>query len=87
MDGLMDTFDGIGCQDKSRKLEAMKDSRIGAFGAIGGIFVILFKLITLCTILLNKLLFIIVISLVLSRFLAVYSFTFFPSPAIHMRKN
>ena len=76
MDGLMDTFDGIGCQDKSRKLEAMKDSRIGAFGAIGGIFIILFKLITLCTILLNKLLFIIVISLVLSRFLTVYSFTF-----------
>ncbi len=76
MDGLMDTFDGIGCQDTNRKIEAMKDSRIGAFGAIGGIFVILFKLITLCTILLNKLLFIIVISLALSRLIAVYSFTF-----------
>lgn len=76
MDGLMDTFDGIGCQDKDRKLEAMKDSRIGAFGAIGGIFVILFKLITLCTILLNKILFIIVIALALSRLLVVYSFTF-----------
>ena len=76
MDGLMDTFDGIGCQDKNRKLEAMKDSRIGAFGAIGGIFVILFKLITLCTILVNKLFFVIVISLALSRFIAVYSFTF-----------
>ena len=76
MDGLMDTFDGIGCQDKNRKLEAMKDSRIGAFGAIGGIFVILFKLITLCTILVNKLFFIIVISLALSRLITVYSFTF-----------
>ncbi len=76
MDGLMDTFDGINCQDKNRKLEAMKDSRIGAFGAMGGIFVILFKLITLCTILLNKFFFIIVISLALSRLIVVYSFTF-----------
>ena len=76
MDGLMDTFDGIGCQDQSRKTEAMKDSRIGAFGAMGGIFVVLFKLITLCTILLNKLFFVIIISLALSRLLAVYSFTF-----------
>ena len=76
MDGLMDTFDGIGCQDKDRKLEAMKDSRIGAFGAIGGIFVILFKLIALCTILLNKLFFVIVISTAVARLVTVYSFTF-----------
>ena len=77
LDGLMDTFDGIGCQDKNRKLEAMKDSRIGAFGAIGGIFVILFKLTALCTILVNKLFFVIVISLALARLIVVYSFTFF----------
>lgn len=76
LDGLMDTFDGINCQDKDRKVEAMKDSRIGAFGAIGGIFVILFKLIALCTILLNKLVFVLVISLPLARLLCVYSFTF-----------
>ena len=76
MDGLMDTFDGINCTDPKRKLEAMKDSRVGAFGAMAGIFIILFKLITLCTILLNKLLFIIVISLALSRLIVVYSFTF-----------
>ena len=80
MDGLMDTFDGIGCEDKSRKLEAMKDSRIGAFGAIGGIFVILFKLVSLCTLLLNKLFFVIVISTAIARLLTVYSFTF-------LRKN
>lgn len=76
LDGLMDTFDGINCQDKNKKIEAMKDSRIGAFGAIAGIFVILFKLITLCTILFNKIFFVIVISFALSRLLAVYSFTF-----------
>ncbi len=75
MDGLMDTFDGINCQDKNRKLEAMKDSRIGAFGAMGGIFIILFKLVTLCTILVNKLFFVLIIALALSRLLVVYSFT------------
>lgn len=76
LDGLMDTFDGINCQDPNRKVEAMKDSRIGAFGAIGGIFVILFKLIVLCTILLNKLFFIIILAPPLSRLAAVYALSF-----------
>lgn len=76
LDGLMDTFDGISCQDKSKKLEAMKDSRIGAFGAIAGFFVLAFKLVCLCTLLLNKLFFVILISLPLSRLLAVYSLSF-----------
>ncbi len=76
LDGLMDTFDGINCQDPGRKLEAMKDSRVGAFGAMAGIFIILFKLVTLCTLLINKLFFVILISLPLARLIAVYSFTF-----------
>ncbi|MBI2995827.1 MAG: adenosylcobinamide-GDP ribazoletransferase [Candidatus Melainabacteria bacterium] len=76
LDGLMDTFDGINCQDKTRKIEAMKDSRIGAFGAMAGIFVVLFKLISLCTIILNKIFFVIIISCALARLAAVYSFTF-----------
>ena len=76
LDGLIDTFDGINCQDKDRKIDAMKDSRIGAFGAMAGIFVILFKLITLCTLLLNKLFFVIVFSLPLARLIAVYALSF-----------
>lgn len=76
LDGLMDTFDGINCQDKERKIEAMRDSRIGAFGAISGIFVVLFKLVALCTLLLHKLFFIILIVVALSRFVVVYSFIF-----------
>ena len=76
LDGLMDTFDGISCQDKDRKVEAMKDSRIGAFGAIAGIFVILFKLICLCTILLNKMYFVILLAPAISRLITVYSFTY-----------
>lgn len=76
LDGLMDTFDGINCQDPNRKIEAMKDSRVGAFGAMAGIFVILFKLVTLCTILVNKLFFIIIISLSLSRLIVIYAASF-----------
>ena len=76
LDGLMDTFDGINCQDPERKVAAMKDSRIGAFGAMAGIFVILFKLVTLCTIILNKTFFILIFIPALSRLVVVYSFTF-----------
>jgi adenosylcobinamide-GDP ribazoletransferase len=32
-DGLADTFDGFGGRDRERKLEIMRDSRIGTFGA------------------------------------------------------
>ena len=36
MDGFMDTMDGLFCGgEKKKKLEVMKDSRIGAFGAMG----------------------------------------------------
>ena len=76
LDGLMDTFDGINCQDETRKIEAMKDSRIGAFGAIAGIFVILFKLVCLCTIILNKSFFVVLLAPPIARLVTVYSFTF-----------
>ncbi len=45
IDGLADTFDGIfSNRDKDRMLEIMKDSRIGTFGVLGIIFVILSNL-------------------------------------------
>lgn len=76
LDGLMDTFDGISCTNSERKVEAMKDSRVGAFGAMAGIFGILFKLVTLCTILTNKMFFVILIAPAFGRFMAVYALTF-----------
>ena len=44
LDGFMDTLDGLfgGCTPE-RRLEIMKDSRMGAFGTIGGILVLLTK--------------------------------------------
>ncbi len=47
-DGLSDTFDGIGGgHARERALEIMKDSRVGAFGAIALLMVIATKLVTL----------------------------------------
>lgn len=44
MDGFMDTLDGIGGgNNKERILTIMRDSRVGAFGAIGLILLLLIK--------------------------------------------
>lgn len=44
LDGLMDTCDGIfSHRSKERMLEIMKDSHVGAFGAIGAICILLMK--------------------------------------------
>ncbi len=44
LDGFMDTLDGLGCGgNRERILEVMKDSRVGAFGAVGVSLLILFK--------------------------------------------
>lgn len=46
IDGLTDTFDGIfSNRDKDRILEIMKDSRIGTFGVIGLLFVLLSNMV------------------------------------------
>ena len=43
LDGAMDTADGLGVLEAERRLEAMKDSRIGAFGALAAVVVLLLK--------------------------------------------
>ncbi len=46
IDGLADTFDGVfSNRSKDRMLEIMKDSRIGTFGVLGIIFVLLSNLV------------------------------------------
>lgn len=48
LDGFMDTLDGLGCSGNSeKKLAVMRDSHVGAYGAAGGAFLVLFKLIAL----------------------------------------
>ena len=43
LDGVMDTADGLGVLEAERRLEVMKDSRVGAFGAIAAGIVLLLK--------------------------------------------
>ena len=44
LDGYMDTADGLGsCRDRERMLEIMKDSRVGAMGAIAGAMHLIMK--------------------------------------------
>ena len=44
LDGFMDSLDGLfSGRDRERKLEIMKDSRIGAFGAVGLVSLFLMK--------------------------------------------
>lgn len=45
LDGLMDTFDGLGVRgDRQRRLAVMRDSRVGAFGVQAAVFVIGLKI-------------------------------------------
>ena len=51
IDGLSDTFDGfMAGKDKEKTLEIMKDSRIGTFGALSIILIVLFKIILIVSI-------------------------------------
>ncbi len=48
LDGLMDTFDGLGVRgDRERRLEVMRDSRVGAFGAQAACLLIILKIAAL----------------------------------------
>lgn len=47
LDGAMDTADGLGVTNPERRLEVMKDSATGAFGAIAGIIILLLKTVSL----------------------------------------
>ena len=47
LDGAMDTADGLAVTDRHRRLEVMKDSTTGAFGAIAAVIILLLKTIAL----------------------------------------
>ena len=52
LDGLMDICDGVfGGFTPERRLEIMKDSRVGAFGVAGGVVVLLLKYAAFVTLL------------------------------------
>src|SRR5262249_25439915 len=47
LDGLADCLDGLGGQDRQHRLSIMRDSRVGAFAAIGLIIYFLIALLAL----------------------------------------
>ena len=47
LDGAMDAADGLSVTDPARRLEVMKDSATGAFGAIAAIIILLLKTVSL----------------------------------------
>jgi adenosylcobinamide-GDP ribazoletransferase len=52
LDGFMDTCDGLlPPRNRARRLEIMKDSRVGAFGVVGGVLLLLLKFNGLATLL------------------------------------
>jgi adenosylcobinamide-GDP ribazoletransferase len=51
LDGLADTADALGAgRDRTRALEILRDSRIGAFGAIAIVFALLLKVLVLANV-------------------------------------
>lgn len=47
LDGAMDTADGLSVTNPERRLEVMKDSATGAFGAIAAVIILLLKTVAL----------------------------------------
>jgi adenosylcobinamide-GDP ribazoletransferase len=63
IDGIADFFDAIFHTDRQEILRIMKDSRIGVWGTLGVVFVILFKWEALSTLLSRDIVFLLALSL------------------------
>lgn len=83
LDGLSDLFDGFGGRTKENRLRIMKDSNIGAFGAISLIILILAKIVFVRELLLNastyRHLFPLILTPVWARCMVLLSIRFFKS--------
>jgi len=76
IDGLADTFDGLlGGRDKEHSLAIMKDSRVGSFGVVAIVAVVLLKVLMLLSIAQDTRLGAIIIFPVLGRWAAAYMMT------------
>lgn len=76
IDGLADTFDGLlGGRDKEHSLAIMKDSRVGSFGVVAIVAVVLLKVMMLLSIAQDMRLGAIIVFPALGRWAAVYTTT------------
>ncbi len=80
LDGLADTADGLGGgRDRERRLEIMKDSRIGSFGALTLLGQTLLKIACIAALIDVGLLQLLIIAPVAGRLVILYHFRMFPS--------
>lgn len=78
-DGFMDTCDGIfSGRERERKLEIMKDSRVGSNGVVGFVFLVLFKIAVLENLAPHMIPMALFFMPTISRFGMVMSITLFP---------
>ncbi len=80
LDGLMDTCDGLfGGHTRERKMEIMRDSRVGSFGVLGGICLLLLKFVCLASLPVHALPSALLIALPVSRWCMTLALQRFPS--------
>ncbi len=79
LDGLMDTADGLGSgRSRERKLEIMRDSRVGSWGVIAAVSIILLKLSLIQSVPLRLRFFAWLLTPTLGRWAIVYSIMSYP---------
>jgi adenosylcobinamide-GDP ribazoletransferase len=80
LDGLMDSCDGLfGGSTRERKLEIMRDSRVGSFGMLGGACTLLLKFALLASIRVHMLPLTLLVALPSARWAMVLALRVFPS--------
>jgi adenosylcobinamide-GDP ribazoletransferase len=79
LDGFADTMDALFCYgDREKKLAVMKDSRIGAYGVIGIVSVILLKYVLVVSLPQTYLMQSLIGFPILSRWMMTFSIVFYP---------
>src|SRR6266516_337372 len=79
LDGLMDSCDGLfGDSSRERKLEIMRDSRVGSFGVLGAICILLLKFALFASLRVHALPLALLIALPSSRWAMVLALRVFP---------
>ena len=80
LDGLMDSCDGLlGGDTRERKLEIMRDSRVGSFGVLGGASILLLKFALLASLRVQALPLALLVALPSARWAMVLALRIFPS--------
>jgi adenosylcobinamide-GDP ribazoletransferase len=80
LDGLMDSCDGLfGGRTRERKLEIMRDSRVGSFGVLGAVCLLLLKFALFASLKVHALPFVLMMTLPSARWAMVLALRVFPS--------